>query len=98
MQSNNEFFDIFPVRSDVINLDKLYFIYYVENTSEQNEIVTNDLEELQKFKELLKSKIPFASKISHLSDQYRIGIPKSLIKNKLIDPIKEVEYWIYIVD
>ena len=36
-----------PFRSGIINPDKEYFIYYIEETLEQNKVVTNDLEKLK---------------------------------------------------
>lgn len=86
-----------PFRSQIINPDKKYLIYYVEESPQQNELITNDIGELQTFKPLLETKIPFYSNVAHPSGQYRINIPKDVIKNKLIDPIKQVEYWIYFV-
>ncbi|MBD3197385.1 MAG: hypothetical protein GF317_20180 [Candidatus Lokiarchaeota archaeon] len=86
-----------PFRSGLIDPDQEYFIYYVEDSPEQHKVITNDIEELQQFKSLLKSKLPFISKIAHPSGQYRIGIPKSEIKNRFIDPDTEKEYWIYLV-
>lgn len=45
-----------PFRTGVINPDNEYFIYYVEETQEQNEIITNDIEKLQTFLPILKKK------------------------------------------
>ena len=86
-----------PFRTGVINSDKEYFIYYVEETPEQNEFITNDIEKLQFFLPLLENKMPFVTKVAKPSGQYRINIPKDIIKNNLLDPQKKVNYWIYFV-
>ncbi len=87
-----------PFRSGIINPDKEYFIYYIEETLEQNKVVTNDLEKLKGFLPLLENKIPFASKVAQPGGQYRINLPKDVIKNNLLDPQKKVNYWIYFVE
>ena len=87
-----------PFRSGVINPDIEYFVYYIEETPEQNKVITNDREKLQEFLPLLESKIPFVSKVAQPSGQYRINIPKDVIKNNLLDPQKKVNYWIYFVE
>lgn len=87
-----------PFRTGVINPDNEYFIYYIKETQEQNEIITNDIEKLQIFLPLLEKKIPFVTKVAHPSGQYRINIPKDVIRNKYLDPNKEENYWIYFVE
>lgn len=84
-----------PFRKGVINPTKEYFIYYIEETIEQNEFITNDLEKLNFFLPLLKNKIPFVTKVAKPGGQYRINIPSAIIKNNLLDPHKKVNYWIY---
>jgi len=87
-----------PFRTGVMDGDKEYFIYYVEETQDQNEIITNDIEKLQIFLPLLEKKIPFVTKVAQPSGQYRINIPKDVIRNKYLDPNKEENYWIYFVE
>ncbi len=61
-------------------------------------MITKDIEKLQIFIPLLEKKITFVTKVAQPCGQYRINIPKELIRNKYLDPTKEIIYWIYFIE
>ncbi|MFX0073395.1 MAG: hypothetical protein ACFFAO_20140 [Candidatus Hermodarchaeota archaeon] len=87
-----------PFKTGIINPNKEYFIYPIEETPEQNKIKTNNIEKLQQLKPLLKNYIPFSAKVAQPSGQFRINLPSDYIKNNLFDPQKKAKYWIYFVE